>query len=239
MGPKSNTQQSGAANKRKAAAASASSKETAATKKPKTTSSAGATAPTSRAPSPSTGSTRNGSVSFEDVVDLDALASDSGEEAAESSDAELGSAVPLLPEILLMLHSERLQKGWTSPIYAFFKAAVTVGYSKNRRYHEFACAATGCSKVIKRYLDTSDRSSTSNLRDHAIKCFGQETVDEAKSCKNAEEARETLGEKIGRPRSGTITAMFAREGKGNLTFSHRPHTASQTRYACADKGTRD
>ncbi|KZV80206.1 hypothetical protein EXIGLDRAFT_630613 [Exidia glandulosa HHB12029] len=114
-----------------------------------------------------------------------------------------------------------MQKTWNSPVYAFFKPDVIIGYSKGRRYHEFICAAQPCKKAshtVRRFLDTRDRSSTSNLRTHAIGCFGHDTV------------KKTLGETIGHMRDGSITASFERAGKGKVTFSHKLMTKTESRY---------
>ena len=66
---------------------------------------------------------------------------------------------------------ERLQVGWRSPIYGFFKANVSVGYDEGRKFHFFKCAAQYCKgkghKGVRRYLDSKDRAATSNLKTHA------------------------------------------------------------------------
>jgi hypothetical protein len=121
-----------------------------------------------------------------------------------------------------------LKKDWNAPIYSFFHPVPAVDYDKGRRFHEFACAAKGCRKKIRRYLDKGDAKSTSNLRKHAKQCWGEETVEAADRMKDASEARQS-GITSGHP-NGSITAMFERDGKGKVSFSHRQHTKMQTKF---------
>jgi hypothetical protein len=78
---------------------------------------------------------------------------------------------------------ERLQVGWRSPVYGFFQAKVSVGYDEGRKYHFFKCASKKCKgkgqKGVRRYLDSKDRAATSNLKSHAVRCFGQDVVKSA------------------------------------------------------------
>ncbi|KAL6308226.1 hypothetical protein BKA93DRAFT_747193 [Sparassis latifolia] len=75
----------------------------------------------------------------------------------------------------------RLQASWRSPVYSFFKLAeVSIDYDdEGRKYHFFPCAARQCKnkyKGVRRYQDSKDKSSTSNLKTHAMKCFGTAAV---------------------------------------------------------------
>jgi len=127
--------------------------------------------------------------------------------------------------------SVRLAQDWTSPIYAFFGTVPDITYIDGRQAHEFRCSARSCKgkgvngRIVRRYLDTTDRKSTSNLKRHAIICWGAETVEGALEAKvDIEEARTTLqGVK-----DGSITAAF--EWKGKISYSHRQHTKAETRY---------
>lgn len=129
---------------------------------------------------------------------------------------------------LVRLHAE-----WTSPIYAFFDDMPEVTYSpEGRRAHEFRCASSHCKgkgtngRIVRRYLDTSDRKSTSNLKRHAITCWGSETVDAALEAKvDIDSARKTLKT----AQDGSIATAFERKGKGKVAYSHRPHTRAETR----------
>ena len=59
---------------------------------------------------------------------------------------------------------------------------------------------------MRRYLDTSDAKSTGNMRKHARKCWGDETVASADSANNANEVRTTTVKGVLDPQS--ITAAF-------------------------------
>jgi hypothetical protein len=126
--------------------------------------------------------------------------------------------------------SERLTGDWTSPIYAFFGPIPDITYDdKGRRAHEFRCTATHCKgkRIVRRFLDTTDRASTSNLKRHAIVCWGSTIVNDALEAKvNIESARQTLGSMM---KDGSITASFQRKGKGKVSYSHRQHTKAETR----------
>jgi hypothetical protein len=128
----------------------------------------------------------------------------------------------------------RLIKDWTSPIYAFFFSVPDITYNaEGRRAHEFRCAAKVCKckgvngRMVRRYLDTTDRKSTSNLKRHATVCWGAETVDGALEAKvDISSARTTLDNL----KDSSITAAFKRTGKGKVSYSHRQHTKAETRY---------
>ena len=100
--------------------------------------------------------------------------------------------------------------------------------------HDFTCNAKVCkgkgnnSRLVHRYLDTSDKNSTGSLRRHAKLCWGEENIARADEAKNIEEARRALKE--AKLINGTITAVFERTGKGKVTYSARQHTKSETRY---------
>ncbi|KIM42535.1 hypothetical protein M413DRAFT_34098, partial [Hebeloma cylindrosporum] len=120
---------------------------------------------------------------------------------------------------------ERLMEDWNSPIYAFFHTVPTVGYKDGRRYHEFRCFASSCSKTVHRFLDKKDAGSTSNLHKHAKLCWGPDTVKGAMGTKNATEAREVLAQS----KDGSIAAAFQVKGKGKVTYSHRQYTQTETK----------
>ena len=127
----------------------------------------------------------------------------------------------------------RLIEEWTSPIYAFFGKIPDISYINGRCVHEFRCSAKSCKakgvykRIVRRYLDTTDCKSTSNLKRHAIMCWGAENVDRALDTKvDIKEARVTLAGL----KDGSITAAFERTGKGKVSYSHRQHTKAETRY---------
>lgn len=66
------------------------------------------------------------------------------------------------------------------------------------------------------------------MRKHARICWGEETVAAADRTKDVEIARDVLGKKG--LKDGSLTAAFERKGKGKVTFSHRQHTRTESRY---------
>jgi hypothetical protein len=126
---------------------------------------------------------------------------------------------------------ERLSKEWTSPIYVFFRKEPRVEYLDGRRVHIFECAAAKCrgknGRDVRRFLDTGDAKSTSGLRRHAKKCWGDDAVEAADDTKDLENARLVLAKT--KLRDGSITAQFERIGKEKITFSHRQHTSTESR----------
>ena len=129
---------------------------------------------------------------------------------------------------------ERLSDDWVSPIYAFFQPTPSIEAVDGRRVHEFKCAASHCKgrgknpRFVQRYLDTSDRNSTGNLRKHARLCWGEEILRGADACGDLDSTRKGL-DKAKKLQDGSITTAFERKGKGKVTFSHRQHTKTQTR----------
>lgn len=123
---------------------------------------------------------------------------------------------------------EQLSKDWKSPVYAFYEPNPEVTYINNRHCHEFKCAARGCKYRSRRYLDTKDKSSTGNLIKHTRSCWGEEAWAAANKCRNAAEAREAVTKPLAT--SGSITAVFKRMGNKKVTYSHRMHTKSETKY---------
>lgn len=121
---------------------------------------------------------------------------------------------------------ERLSAKWDAPCYAFYKEHVAIEYHKGRRCHVFSCANPRCSKTIRRFLDTGDARSTSNLRQHVASCWGPEALEAADRASTADLARphvEALG------RTGTITAAFERISEDKESYSTRPFTPIETR----------
>ncbi|KAH9045980.1 hypothetical protein EDB84DRAFT_1265619, partial [Lactarius hengduanensis] len=114
---------------------------------------------------------------------------------------------------------EQLQSTWRSAVYGFFKTKVHIGYDQGRKFHFFRCAAQRCkgSGGVRRYQDSKDRSATSNLKSHAIKCFGNDAV--AAAFSGGDSATQ----------DGSIFAAFARQGQEPVTVSHRAHLSEETR----------
>ena len=117
-----------------------------------------------------------------------------------------------------------------SPVYVFFKLTPVIEYINDRRVHVFECTAPTCrgkanGRKVRRYLDTTDAKSTSNLRKHAKICWGDDTVAVADATKDIHAARQALG----KYKDSSITAAFQRIAKYKVTYSHRQHTAAEAR----------
>jgi hypothetical protein len=122
-----------------------------------------------------------------------------------------------------------------APIYAFFKPDPAIEHVDGRRVHVFMCNAKTCKakgrfgQNVRRYLDTGDSKSTSNLHRHAKICWGEETIASATSNGvDIHAARKILKEKRV-IRDGSITAAFDRSGKGTVTYSNCQLTKTETR----------
>ena len=70
---------------------------------------------------------------------------------------------------------------------------------------------------MRRYQDSKDKSSTTNLKHHAVACWGKEAVD------NAFNGQPAKGQ------SGSIHAAFARQGQQPVHHTHRMHTNDEVR----------
>jgi len=65
---------------------------------------------------------------------------------------------------------------------------------------------------VRRFQDSKDKSSTANLKHHALRCFGADAVNAAVTGKKAS------------TQNKSIFALFARKGKQLVRYSHRVHT---------------
>lgn len=95
-----------------------------------------------------------------------------------------------------------------------------VQYYDGRLFHFFPCGARKCKTAlggVRRYQDTKDKSSTTNLKHHAIGCFGEDAVNNAMKGKDAG------------ANNGSIYAAFARQGQQPVHYSHRTHTNPEVR----------
>nr|GAT44897.1 predicted protein [Mycena chlorophos] len=120
---------------------------------------------------------------------------------------------------------ERLSKTWNSAAYAFFKWPPSADVCKGRPAHVFTCARPKCNHQVNRYLDSSDKGSTSNMIRHIKgKCFGQAAWEAADEL-SAKEARKNIVSPL--LTTGKITTTFQRTGKGKVTFSSIPHTHAE------------
>lgn len=123
---------------------------------------------------------------------------------------------------LIKFQSECVSEDWTSPIYVFFRREPWIEQIDSHRVHVFECAAARCrgknGRDVCRFLDTDDSKSksTSGLRNHAKKCWGDEAVEITDSMKDLENAHAVLS--TTKLCDGSITAQFQCAGKGQVTF---------------------
>ena len=118
--------------------------------------------------------------------------------------------------------------------YAFFKPLLIIDYVAGRRTHIFECNAKLCKgkgqngRNIQCYLDTLDVKSTSNLWRHAKVCWGEEAVEAASQTKDVHAAWDPMSK--AKPKDGSITAVFKRNSKNKIMYSHCQHTKTESWY---------
>ncbi|KAG1758311.1 hypothetical protein EDD22DRAFT_784128, partial [Suillus occidentalis] len=121
-----------------------------------------------------------------------------------------------------------LMQEWNSQVYAFFHPIPKISEQNGRRAHEFRCQGKGCKATVRHYLDKGDARSTGNLRSY----WGEDILKAADEVKDADEVRKNIVGSV--LQNGSITASFKRKGKGKITYSHRQHTCTETRYSTLD-----
>jgi len=112
-----------------------------------------------------------------------------------------------------------MKKTWRSVIYSFFHPDVIIKKHNGHVVQIFTCAAkTYKSKApgVRHYQDKKDRSSTANLKQHAIPCFRDKAI-----------SATLKGENF--TRSSNFFSAFARQGQRPVTHSHRAHTNLEMR----------
>ncbi|KAI9459954.1 hypothetical protein HD554DRAFT_1599377 [Boletus coccyginus] len=118
---------------------------------------------------------------------------------------------------------QKLKQGWRSEIYTFFDTDhVVVQWVDGRLCHFFPCASPKCKTKtggVRRFQDSQDKGSTSNLRTHAVGCFGEEAVRMARPNKSAPDLST----------NGSTHAAIARKDQEPVTDSHREHTNLEVR----------
>ncbi|KAF8870867.1 hypothetical protein BD779DRAFT_1454757 [Infundibulicybe gibba] len=116
---------------------------------------------------------------------------------------------------------ERLQTAWRSAVYTFFKRNVKIGFDNGCKYHFFICTARKCkgSGSVRCYQDSKDHAATSNLKTHALKCFGAAAVDAA------------FKKTTPLTQDGSLFSAFAHQGQCSATITHRAHNIDESRWA--------
>jgi hypothetical protein len=121
-----------------------------------------------------------------------------------------------------------------SPIYAFFELTPSIVTVDGWRVHEFRCSASNCkghgksTRMVRHYLDTTDRNSTGNLHKHAWLCWGEEAICGVDDC-DLKSAREGVA-RVKNQKDGSLTTAFDWKGQGKVTYSHRQHSKAKTRF---------
>ncbi len=146
---------------------------------------------------------------------------------------ELGKSSLNIKNIVLPIFSEKLKKGFHSPIYTFYRPKIEIKYccsrtsKKSQKHHVFVCAAPGCKHCVARNQETRDQSLSSNLKDHARQCWGINTVKAALQVKDLDQAQVIL-KKHGRKKNGLLTTVFLKLKKlGANVYSMIPLTKAE------------
>lgn len=142
------------------------------------------------------------------------------------------SFLSIKPLTSSILAAESLdKKRWNATVYAFFTERPTVVRKDNKKrirttYLEFRCLK--CQHPFLR--DTGNNSgSTGAMWDHVPWCWGEDIWNKAKDLKLGP-AKEIIG-KAKVMKNVQLTEMFARAPNSKETFSLRPPTREQIRYA--------
>ncbi|KAJ7284764.1 hypothetical protein C8J57DRAFT_1052823, partial [Mycena rebaudengoi] len=117
-----------------------------------------------------------------------------------------------------------------STTYTFYDSDIDIEYCNGNLHHVFTCAAWGCGHRVSRNQATKDRNSTKNLKKHAKKCWGEETLDAAAALGSLDKAQNLLAANKG-AKTQRITDIFKRHTPGGNrdNFSHFPLSKSETR----------
>ena len=119
-----------------------------------------------------------------------------------------------------------MKKQWRSPIYSFFKPDPTIEYIGGRHTHVFHCAANGCQKGVRCFLDKGNRRSTGNMCKHMKACWGEDVLQQVLQIKDHHMAHKAVKNY---KKNGTITTAFEWKGKGKVKYSHLPLTKMEMR----------
>ncbi|KAF7763751.1 hypothetical protein Agabi119p4_8288 [Agaricus bisporus var. burnettii] len=128
---------------------------------------------------------------------------------------------------------DTLFKTFKSPIYVCFHPPKFVA-ENGQEFQVFQCSAKNCTardgRLVKRNINTQNATSTSNLKKHALKCWGEELVKAVMAVRSVHEARAVLKEKGGL-RDGSILAAFQKAGHEQVTYSNRALTNLESRVS--------
>ncbi|KAG1720835.1 hypothetical protein EDB19DRAFT_1898408 [Suillus lakei] len=98
----------------------------------------------------------------------------------------------------------------------------SIEYTGSCCAHVFKYMAKGYWQHVHHYLNKGDAKSTSNMVKHIKSCWGNIAYEAAQEAKTAASACESIINNI--LKTGSITTLFERKGKGKVTYSHKQHT---------------
>jgi hypothetical protein len=108
-----------------------------------------------------------------------------GQEVEETDGQQLSKhfSTPCIKHVLTSQCHRTSEETRQSSVYGFLKKNVEVKYENGCKFHLLQCAVKKCKAngVVQQYLDSKDCMATSNLKTHAIICFG---IDAIKSADN-------------------------------------------------------
>jgi len=100
-------------------------------------------------------------------------------------------------------------------------------YNERREALVFICTVPTCRHKVNIYT-SNNVGSTGNLRKHVVRCRGQQRLDEVDEVGKASLVRSAAAKA-----DGSIASAFKRVGKDKISYSTRPLTEKQMRYAPA------
>ncbi|KAJ3758902.1 hypothetical protein EV360DRAFT_29620, partial [Lentinula raphanica] len=118
-----------------------------------------------------------------------------------------------------------------STVYSFFHAEPEVEFGKKNTADYLVFCCTQCGEKIRQGINTGDRGSTSNMREHVKKCWGEDALMAVKDC-TLEQAREAV-KKFSKGKQTTLTLVIKTVKTWFKTFSTRPPENEKVRVVTA------
>jgi hypothetical protein len=115
-----------------------------------------------------------------------------------------------------------------APVYAFYDPIPAIEELHGRQCHVFKCTTVGCKQKVRHFLDTNDKGSTSNLRSHSKRCWGEEAFIKVYEVKDVDQVQLALGKLKNSP-NGNIAAIFLNlKGRGIVSYEGPTHYRQDT-----------
>ncbi|KAJ3836237.1 hypothetical protein EV361DRAFT_804856 [Lentinula raphanica] len=115
-----------------------------------------------------------------------------------------------------------------STVYSFFHAEPEVEFGKKNTADYLVFCCTQCGEKIRQGINTGDRGSTSNMREHVKKCWGEDALTAVKDC-TLEQARDAV-KKYSKGKQTTLTLVIKTVKTWFKTFSTRPPEKEKIRW---------